>query len=49
MPKVVGVRFRQTGKTYHFDPVNFALRRGDSVVVETVKGVEIGTITDDII
>jgi len=48
MPKVVGVRFRQTGKTYHFDPVNFALRKGDSVVVETVKGVEIGTITDDI-
>lgn len=49
MPKVVGVRFRQTGKSYHFSPGDFSLHRGDSVIVETVKGVEIGTVSDEII
>jgi cell fate regulator YaaT (PSP1 superfamily) len=49
MSKVVGVRFREAGKSYHFDPVGFVLHQGDYVIVETVKGVEIGTVSDEII
>jgi len=49
MPKVVGIRFREAGKSYHFDPLNFILHQGDSVIVETIKGIEIGTVSDEII
>lgn len=49
MPKVVGIRFREAGKSYHFDPTGFNLHQGDVVIVETVKGIEIGTVSDEII
>lgn len=49
MPKVVGIRFRDAGKSYHFDPLDFNLHQGDAVIVETVKGVELGTVSDEVI
>lgn len=44
MIKVIGVRFRTAGKIYFFDPVNFAIEKGDSVIVETARGVEFGVV-----
>ena len=44
MAKVVGVRFRNTGKVYYFDPSDFELRHGDMVVVETAIGNECGRV-----
>ncbi len=44
MPFVVGVRFRPAGKIYYFDPGELELATGTRVVVETVRGTEIGTI-----
>lgn len=44
MIKVVGVRFRGGGKVYYFDPAGIELKREDQVIVETARGVEIGTI-----
>jgi cell fate regulator YaaT (PSP1 superfamily) len=44
MIKVIGVRFRGGGKVYYFDPNNIELKREDQVIVETVRGVEIGTV-----
>ncbi len=44
MIKVVGVRFRQAGKVYYFDPRDFVLERGSHVIVETARGVEYGTV-----
>lgn len=38
--KVVGVRFRRAGKVYYFDPAETEVVAGDTVVVETVRGVE---------
>ena len=35
MTKVVGVRFKDTGKTYYFDPKGLEIKKGDLVVVET--------------
>lgn len=40
MTKVVGVRFKDTGKTYYFDPQGFDIKKGQTLVVETAKGVE---------
>ncbi len=44
MIKVVGVRFRNAGKIYYFDPKEFPLKNGDQVIVETARGVELGTV-----
>jgi cell fate regulator YaaT (PSP1 superfamily) len=45
MPPVVGVRFKDSGKIYHFDPQNMSFAAGDWVIVETVRGPEMGRIT----
>ena len=42
MVKVVGVRFKDTGKMYYFDPGDKKVNKGDYVVVETARGVECG-------
>ncbi|MBR5598072.1 MAG: stage 0 sporulation family protein [Lachnospiraceae bacterium] len=44
MIKVIGVRFRTAGKIYFFDPLQFEVKRGDHVIVETARGVEYGTV-----
>ena len=44
MATVVGVRFREVGKIYSFDPGDLVLRRGDHVIAETAKGYEYGTV-----
>ena len=44
MIKVIGVRFRTAGKIYFFDPVNFDIKKGDHVIVETARGIEFGTV-----
>lgn len=43
MIKVVGVRFKDTGKTYYFDPRGLDIKKGQTLVVETTKGIECGT------
>ena len=40
MVKVIGVRFRNAGKIYYFDPKNYEIERGDHVIVETARGIE---------
>ena len=47
MIKVIGVRFRTAGKIYFFDPLEFEVKRGDHVIVETARGVEYGTVVCD--
>ena len=44
MTKVVGVRFRQAGKIYYFDPKNLKMEAGSHVIVETARGVEYRTV-----
>lgn len=44
MPKIVGVRFKTNGKIYYFSPNEIEFEVGDGVIVETVRGVEYGTI-----
>lgn len=40
--KVVGIRFKVGGKIYYFDPQSFEIKKGDSVIVETSRGLELG-------
>lgn len=42
--EVIGVRFRETGKSYYFDPKGKTVRIGDFVVVETSRGSEFGEV-----
>lgn len=42
MVTVVGVRFKKAGKIYYFDPGNLNICQGDSVIVETARGIEFG-------
>ena len=44
MVKVVGIRFRNAGKIYYFGPENLELKAGMHAIVETARGVEIGTV-----
>ena len=44
MTKVVGVRFKQAGKIYYFDPGELTLVPGSQVMVETVRGIEYGQV-----
>ena len=48
MIKVVGVRFRQAGKVYYFDPADLDIKRGQHVIVETARGVEYGYVLEGI-
>ena len=44
MIKIVGVRFKNAGKIYYFDPVDFEIEKNIDVVVETARGLEYGKI-----
>ena len=44
MIKIIGVRFRNAGKVYYFNPKKFHIKQGDCVIVETARGVEYGTV-----
>ena len=47
MYDVVGVRFKKAGKIYYFDPGDLSIQKGNSVIVETVRGVEYGRVVID--
>lgn len=44
MPMVIGIRFKDSGKTYFFDPRDLSLQPGDPVIVETVRGLELAKV-----
>lgn len=44
MAEVIGVRFKEVGKVYYFDPLDNKLNKGDMVIVETARGLECGEV-----
>lgn len=44
MTEVVGIRFKRAGRVYYFDPAGIELNVGESVVVETERGPELGKV-----
>lgn len=57
MIEVIGVRFKEAGKIYYFDPSGFDITTDDYAIVETVRGIEFGQVvivnkqvdTDDVV
>ena len=46
MADVVGIVFQSGGKVYYFDPAALELAHGEQVVVQTMRGTEIGEVVD---
>ena len=44
MAEVIGVRFKNVGKVYYFDPDGIQASKGSRVIVETARGVECGEV-----
>lgn len=44
MVNVIGVRFRNAGKIYFFDPIDLDIQTGEHVIVETARGIEYGAV-----
>lgn len=42
MVNVVGIRFKKVGKIYYFEPQNLKINKGDYLIVETARGIELG-------
>ena len=49
MTKVIGVRFRSAGKIYFFSPGKYEIKKGDHVIVETARGVDIDVTPSGIV
>ncbi len=47
MAEVIGVRFKDVGKVYFFDPDGKQLKKFDKVIVETARGIECGEVATE--
>ena len=45
MQKIIGVKFKNSPKSYYFNPLDETFVEGDYVIVETSKGVEYGIVS----
>ena len=43
MPEIIGVQFKENGKSYYFDPKGLRVQKGQMVIVENAQGVDCGT------
>jgi len=46
--KVIKVQFKPVGKKYYFSPNNIDVKDNDKVVVETIRGIELGAVIGNI-
>ncbi len=46
LTEVITIKFRGRGKAYFFDPAGVTAAPGDQLVVETSKGMELGTVLE---
>ncbi|MDO4594824.1 MAG: stage 0 sporulation family protein [Tissierellia bacterium] len=44
MKEIIGVRFKKACKIYYFDPCKIQFEKGDKVIVNTIKGMEMGEV-----
>lgn len=49
MPKITSVVFEEGGKSFYFSPCKQFVNKGDKVVVETARGLEMATVIEPII
>ena len=46
MNKVIGVKFKDSGKIYYFDPLELEIEKGGNVIVETARGLAFGEVAE---
>jgi cell fate regulator YaaT (PSP1 superfamily) len=44
LTEIIGVRFKENGKIYYFDPDGMIVSLGQQVIVETSRGLELGEV-----
>ena len=44
---ITGIRFKDAGRIYYFDPAGLRLKLGMAVIVETIRGIELGFVAMD--
>ena len=42
--EIIGIRFRESGKIYYFDPDGLKAEAGQAAIVETARGIEYGRV-----
>ncbi len=42
MPEIIGVQFKENGKSYYFDPNGIRVEKGQMVIVENAQGIDCG-------
>lgn len=47
MTTVIGVRFRHAGRIYYFNPGPHRIKKGEYVIVETMRGMEYGLVVTE--
>ncbi|MBQ5991220.1 MAG: stage 0 sporulation family protein [Clostridia bacterium] len=47
MVRVIGIKFKTSGRVYYFDPLDLPIKAGDGVIVETARGMEYGEAPND--
>ena len=47
MAEVVGIKFKNSGKVYYFNPCKMQLKKGEGTIVETARGVEYGKVVSE--
>ena len=47
MVEIIGVRFKDVGKVYCFDPNGMKINKAQNVIVETARGIECGFVVMD--
>lgn len=45
MVTVIGVKFKNGGKSYYFDPIGLEFNEGEGVICETARGLEFGAVS----
>ena len=45
MTLVIGVKFRNSARSYYFSPGNLTIAKGTAVIVETARGLEYGVVS----
>ena len=45
MKEIIGIKFKNPGKIYFFDPKGEKFKKGDFVILDTVNGMEIAEVT----
>jgi cell fate regulator YaaT (PSP1 superfamily) len=47
LKNIIGVRFKEKGKTYSFDATDVELNKGDKTIVNTENGLAIGVVVTE--